>query len=201
MNLFLLALDVKQCAEKHADVHVVKMPLEATQMLVTAWHCARVPFVWTFLPYKATHVNHPCAIWIRSDPAHYHWALQYGLSLCKEYTKRYGKVHACEYVLSSLSNMGPPPTNEHQKVPRYGTSGIPSTVQSFPICINEDVLTQCIVSHGERVRDVQKLLQMEGSVWNANVVEQEKEMLHRNGAQLAHCVKPIFPLLKKRLHC
>lgn len=151
MNLFLLALDVKQCAEEHADVHVVKMPLEATQMLVTAWHCARVPFVWTFPPYKPTHVNHPCAIWIRNDPAHYYWALQYGLALCKEYTKRYGKIHACEYVISSLSKMGPPPTNEHQKVPRYGTAGIPSTVQTFPVCINEDVLAQCIVNDDHTV--------------------------------------------------
>jgi len=35
INIFLLDYNVTQCAKYHCDKHVVKMPLESTQMLST----------------------------------------------------------------------------------------------------------------------------------------------------------------------
>ena len=36
MNLFFLDNDLDKCAEYHVDKHIVKMPLEAAQLLCTA---------------------------------------------------------------------------------------------------------------------------------------------------------------------
>ena len=36
MNLFYLDEDLDKCAEYHVDKHIVKMPLEAAQILSTA---------------------------------------------------------------------------------------------------------------------------------------------------------------------
>ena len=36
MNLFYLDEDLDRCAEYHVDKHIVKMPLEAAQILSTA---------------------------------------------------------------------------------------------------------------------------------------------------------------------
>ena len=36
MNLFYLDEDMDKCAEYHVDKHIVKMPLEAAQLLCTA---------------------------------------------------------------------------------------------------------------------------------------------------------------------
>lgn len=45
--------------------------------------------------YKASHINHPSAIWCRENQANYHWLYRMWLHLLEEYTFRYGKVHAC----------------------------------------------------------------------------------------------------------
>jgi hypothetical protein len=47
-------------------------------------------------PYKPTHINHPCAKWVRESAANLNYLENLFLALCDEYTYRYGKVHACE---------------------------------------------------------------------------------------------------------
>ena len=37
-------------------------------------------------PYRATHKNHPTAVWVRACPEHYNFAVTVGLELCREYT-------------------------------------------------------------------------------------------------------------------
>lgn len=116
MNIFALHLDPKVCAQMHVDKHVVKMILEYSQLLSTAqrvldgkeyvdsssgrrikrWKLADASadqFV-----YKATHINHPSAIWARESKANYQWLASLLVELCKEYTYRYGKVHKCEEI-------------------------------------------------------------------------------------------------------
>ena len=80
MNLFLLARALRDNSERHADTHIDKMPHEATQILMTAWHCAGAPFVWATEPYKPTHHNHPMCVWVRRAPRNYEWAVGYGRS-------------------------------------------------------------------------------------------------------------------------
>ena len=102
MNIFFLHFNPTKAAEYHCDKHVVKMILETAQLLYTAhWVEARMN-----LPqnaYKKTHMNHPCAIWVRESLANYMWLCELGLALCAEYTYRYGRVHKTTDHLHWLS--------------------------------------------------------------------------------------------------
>ena len=97
MNIFFLHYLTNICAQYHADKHVVKMILETAQLLCTA--------IWLSggnAPYKATHKNHPCAVWARKSKENWIWLHSLGLELCKEYTYRYGKTHKTQFVLEKL---------------------------------------------------------------------------------------------------
>lgn len=46
--------------------------------------------------YNATHINHPCNIWLRESRSNYTWLWDLTRYLGEEYTKRYGgKTHTC----------------------------------------------------------------------------------------------------------
>ena len=94
MNIFILDYDVKKCAEYHVDKHVVKMILETAQLL-----CGVHWVTGGNAPYKLSHKNHPCAIWVRQCIENYIWLCDLGLSLCEEYTYRYGKRHKSQDVI------------------------------------------------------------------------------------------------------
>jgi len=99
MNIFYLHELAMICAQMHVDKHVVKMILETAQLLCTA--------VWLSggeAPYKATHKNHPSAIWARESKGNWLWLRELGLELCKEYKYRYGehKEHKTQKVLEGL---------------------------------------------------------------------------------------------------
>ena len=101
MNIFFLHTNPTLCAKYHCDKHCVKMILEMCQMLWTAFHItgdldweSQVPD--SLKIYKLAHKNHPTCIWVRSSISNFTWCAKMGLELCKEYTKRYGKTHACE---------------------------------------------------------------------------------------------------------
>jgi hypothetical protein len=123
MNIFYLDRDPVQAAQWMVDKHVVKMILESAQLLSTAhrfldgteyvdassgrrikrWALAdsREPIV-----YKATHINHPSAVWCRQSVENYNWLSDHLYALSAEYTYRYGKTHKCitdglAYVLQS----------------------------------------------------------------------------------------------------
>ena len=48
------------------------------------------------LLYKATHINHPSAVYCRDSLEQYMWAAAHLRALCNEYTFRYGKVHKAD---------------------------------------------------------------------------------------------------------
>jgi hypothetical protein len=62
------------------------------------------------LPYKKTHENHPCNIWIRSSPANYRWLCRLAAALCDEKMRRWPKnpEHQCRPLLDWLSSHLPP---------------------------------------------------------------------------------------------
>lgn len=115
MNIFYLSNNTKECAQMHVDKHCVKMILEYAQLLSTAHRVldgvlltgisdtGRKTTSW-ILPsiayepilYKATHINHPSAIWVRQSYDNYRWLVSLLCQLCKEYTYRYGKTHKVE---------------------------------------------------------------------------------------------------------
>ena len=78
----------------HCDKHVVKMLLETSQLLCTAHReLDDNSFADDAGLYKATHKNHPSAVWVRQSRSNYRWTYALLIALCKEYTLRYGKTH------------------------------------------------------------------------------------------------------------
>ena len=130
MNIFQLDTDPKICAEYHLDKHVVKMILEYSQLLSTSHRIldgqhtesrtktGRRTTTWRLdddrdsILYKATHNNHPSAIWARKSSGNYQWLQTLLASLASEYTFRYGRKHKCETdgLIARLATL---PTNIH----------------------------------------------------------------------------------------
>lgn len=115
MNIFYLAPSVYECAKYHVDKHCIKMILEYAQLLSTAHRVldgvssvglstnGRKVTRWqlsdSYLDqklYKATHINHPSAVWTRQSQENYIWLANLLIALCEEYTYRYGKTHKVE---------------------------------------------------------------------------------------------------------
>jgi len=134
MNLILLS---RKFGKHLCDQHIVKLPLEAVQLLYTAWAVLHPDEAWrehapynkqgTARGYRATHINHPWAKWVRATMANYLFCADYAIALCVEYTRRYGKVHAIEGHARWLRSKGPPALNvgkfwEHTP---------------FPLCVQE----------------------------------------------------------------
>lgn len=90
MNIFYLDRHPRLCAEYHCDKHVVKMILESAQLMSTAHH---VLGSWQPSMLKPTHVNHPCAVWVRDSFRNYVWTLSLFNCLLAEYHKRNHKEH------------------------------------------------------------------------------------------------------------
>ena len=118
MNLFILDYDLDLSAQYHVDRHVVKMILEASQLLCSAhWATSTLGFAPRKLTslelaqcksavtdefYGFTHPNHPCAIWTRSSADNFAWTYCYAEALNQEYNYRYGKSHKSMTVISKL---------------------------------------------------------------------------------------------------
>jgi hypothetical protein len=119
MNLFVLSANPKEAAQAHGDKHVVKMILEACQMLYTAHWTATYPDLLkersavkiskahkllAIPPQMATapkrkcaeepgfrpvHLHHPCTVWIRESLGNYMWAVELALAIAEEYEYRW----------------------------------------------------------------------------------------------------------------
>lgn len=118
MNIFYLSHDPAECARQHLDKHVVKMIVEYGQLMSTAHRVLDgTPYLgktinnrniqrW-LLPderesviWKASHVNHPSGLWLRSSSTHYKWLYSLWLEMLKEYTYRYQKAHSNERMIN-----------------------------------------------------------------------------------------------------
>lgn len=120
MNIFFLDRDPKICAQMHCDKHVVKMIIEYAQLLSTAHRIldgdsyldsssGRKIQRWKLndprenVLYKASHINHPSAVWTRQSKENYSWLVDMWRHLLNEYTYRYDKKHKTEELLFALS--------------------------------------------------------------------------------------------------
>jgi hypothetical protein len=138
MNIFVLDNDAATAARMMCDKHVVKMILESCQLLSTAHHVLDGDVVMTkgkkreYKTYsngntnicRCTMINHPCTIWTRASRKNYLWLWKHAHALCKEYTRRYGKVHAMEKML--MDGLYNPPKNITK------TSAITPFAQAMP---------------------------------------------------------------------
>lgn len=106
MNIFFLDIRPRRAAEYHCDKHVVKMILECAQLLYSAHWILNENSIPSFA-YKKTHVNHPCAIWVRESIENYEWLCSLAIALCEEFTFRYGKIHKTQQHIEWLMNHPP----------------------------------------------------------------------------------------------
>jgi hypothetical protein len=162
MNLFWLSRNVRRSARAHCDQHVVKMPLEAVQLLYTAWAVlasrnndeswrAAAPLnkAGTRRGYLPTHVNHPLARWVRRSPANYRATADYALALCAEYSTRFpGKtLHAEQHARWLRDNL--PPRLQHASGSRRSQR---EALTRIPLCID----AQSAAAYGARARSIRK---------------------------------------------
>ena len=121
MNIFILDENPQIAAQMQCDKHVVKMIVESAQMLSTA-HRVLDGTEWTDyakngrrikrwkspyqlmedLLYKASFVGHPCTQWVMENDKNYYWLAEHALELCREYGKRYKKIHKTDDMLSLI---------------------------------------------------------------------------------------------------
>ena len=117
MNLFWLDTDPTIAAQAHHDVHVRKMLLEGVQLLCTAFeepdllvkahkrgdswlYCSPTDrLAADLLPYAHTHINHPCALWVRASRANFDRAIELAEALAAEFRYRFDKPHGSEAAL------------------------------------------------------------------------------------------------------
>ena len=148
MNIFVLSLDPVIAAQEQCDKHVVKMIVESAQMLSTAHRVIDGELYYSLstngrkiaryhlndhddLIYKAVHINHPSTKWTYESIANYNWHYKHFVALCKEYTYRYGKIHATETKL--LEVLATPPKN----IPQGPLTPFKLAMAQFPECIKE----------------------------------------------------------------
>lgn len=112
MNIFYTNEDPRLCSLDHCYIHMRKMIVEYCQLLSTAhrlldgkWSViisekGRKQQIWTLDDpikeqwiYKASHVNHPSAKWIRASKAHYLWLVKVVDELLNIYHNDSGKTH------------------------------------------------------------------------------------------------------------
>lgn len=146
MNIFYLDKNPKLAAEYHCDTHVVKMILESAQLLSVAHRVLDgTPYTrvsptgrklkdWLLpdwreeLLYKATHYNHPCAIWVRQGKDNYYWLESLLQNLYNEYSKRYKKVHLTQIKLDEALCLCP------DNIPNISFTDPPQAMDLYPQC-------------------------------------------------------------------
>ena len=121
MNIFVLDENPIVAAQMMCDKHVVKMIVESGQMLSTA-HRVLDGTEWTDyakngrrikrwkspyevmenMLYKASFVGHPCTQWVMKNNMNYYWLAEHAYELCKEYNRRYSRVHKAEDMISLI---------------------------------------------------------------------------------------------------
>ena len=99
MNIFVVDQDTMKCAEALDDLRLNKMIIETAQLLSTAM---RVRGYTEDNIYKSTHVNHPCAVWVRENISNYSWTLLYLSDLVEERIRRTGKSHKTYEIYNAL---------------------------------------------------------------------------------------------------
>lgn len=105
MNIFYTDSDPTLAAQSLPDRHIVKMPVETVQMLVSSlmrYDCNHGVLTQAGNIHKGGYANHPCTVWAGNTQSNFLWLLKHGHELCREYTFRYGRVHFAESQLSVI---------------------------------------------------------------------------------------------------
>ena len=180
MNIFHIDKDPRQCAVWMVDRHVVKMILETAQLLSTAHRVIDGTVVlghrkqangssrkikqWVLndaretILYKATHVNHPSAIWVRESVENYNWLVDHMFALGDEYTYRYGKRHlTIEKLAYTLQS---PPFNLKQ-----WDWTVPPSAMDEKYIVSDDPVVNYRNYYNKGKRDLHKWTRRDSPTW------------------------------------
>ena len=168
MNIFHLDNDPVKAAQMMCDKHVVKMIVEYAQLMSTAHRVldgelyldktknGRNIKRWRVdgaareeLLYKASHVNHPSNIWTRKSSDNYRWLYKHFRALCKEYTRRYGKVHMTEEKLKGQLWFSPRNIDQFTPLTEFAQAMPDSCKKDDPVQRIPSVLRSRKEVHGE----------------------------------------------------
>lgn len=127
MNIFFLDRDIIESVKAHIDAHVIKMPLEAAQILSTNLWIDRVlgykPRALTSqeilklreavantkeeVLYKPVMFNHPCTIWARERLLNFEYVRRYAILLGEEKKHRWpnNSPHKSVELVSKLPGL------------------------------------------------------------------------------------------------
>ena len=110
MNIFVLDECPMAAAIYHDDVRLPKMVVELYQMLGSAVrrHGAQdedMPLTQKGTPLKGGYHNHPCTRWVGDSISNFMWAHSHASTLLTEYSRRFGKVHACQKGIEKLFSL------------------------------------------------------------------------------------------------
>lgn len=147
MNIFVIDECPVKAAQQQCDKHVVKMIVEAAQMLSTAHRILdgneelrlsksgkrqvkyyTHPYLDDIL-YKAVHHNHPSTVWTRESKDNYIWHYKHFVALCDEYTYRYGRKHFTDNKLRSILAEVP------KNIPDIGPTPVKLAMGDSPECM------------------------------------------------------------------
>lgn len=106
MNIFVLDNSPVQSAKDMCDKHIVKMIVESGQMLSTCLHHYNAPN--KDKVYRASYTHHPCTKWVIASKENYSWLLTHFVALCREYTRRYNKIHKTQALLPEFESFKHP---------------------------------------------------------------------------------------------
>ena len=133
MNIFILKRDPVKAAQLLDDTRLGKMLLEDTQLIATALIDGGapesvLPKTLAGTPYRKTHSNHPCALWVRETQANFTWTLIHAHAAGAEFLTRFGKVHASHQALIDM------PTDILQYIPK-------GELTPWPLCMPDEFKT------------------------------------------------------------
>lgn len=83
----------------------------------------------TEIPYKESHINHPCTIWVSKNHDNFAWLVAYTHELHEEYKYRYNREHL-SYTTLKASNI------ITDKIIAYGNTL--SVLNLSPACVMPD---------------------------------------------------------------
>ena len=138
MNLFILSTIVEECAECMFDKHIVKIILEAVQMLCTTIRLIDPTneIFQHIKVYKIAHKNHPVTVWMRASLANYRWTLDLVDAMHEEWQYRYNhppeKQHKSYIVATYLRKYAP-------RADKFSSLGLTPCALAMPVeCKCED---------------------------------------------------------------
>ena len=110
MNIFALDGNPIVAAKMYCDKHVPKMVVELLQQLGSSVrrHGATddmMTLTSKGTPLKGGSHNHPATRWCGETRDNFLWACFHAAALAEEYTKRFGKTHACAEGIEHLYRM------------------------------------------------------------------------------------------------